>query len=532
MLIAACSGDGGESSSDNAKSLPLPDVIDPRPFTRELEHDGRWDIFRVPSNGRVVGIVDAGDGAVAVIANPSWDATRPKGERRQPTALRFYELEGNRWDPITDWKVPSADTTVRWRSVSVLDGSIVVTRYTPEEGGPVSVVFDSPADPQILAESPVDGPEQLDHTIAGANSILGISLSLFKDEGSAAVWNSPDGLRWDDATPTEGWPKDTVRLSDLAYSDGIWAIGARRRQGRVRTDFVMTSRDAFDWQSTRFNTAGGTDGIRELERLGSDGSTLLALGSDQAGDLVTQTSTDGTTWSQAQPVEAGVFGDTSPKLNRIVSHPDGRFLAGRAGFNSDYRHCYVAGRACGVQLEMVWVAHNGTWLPIAAPTVLDISAVALIDGTLYVGGSGAIATWIPEEPATIPVAVMPVDEPPQFDRPIASCSTLARGITYTWAGCEDCAYFKGFHWEIDTVTDDAAAILAESGAVAPAGSWGVLPGEPEARWGAVPYGPVIYGTIELISSDRIEWSIPGYGPIAYLRPGDPLTGAGIDGCYL
>jgi hypothetical protein len=69
------------------------------------------------------------------------------------------------------------------------------------------------------------------------------------------------------------------------------------------------------------------------------------------------------------------------------------------------------------------------------------------------------------------------------------------------------------YWEIESITDDAAEILGESGAVGYARA---------GRCGSG--GPAIYGTVELVSPKKIEWSIPGHGPIAYLRAGEPVPG--------
>ncbi len=501
----------------------MPSSIVPRPFGPEVRPAGTWDFFIVPDRGRVVGIVDAGTGPIAVIA----------ANGRDRNMVRLYAPGGDGWEPITDWvgpfdqARPDAVERVRWTSASVLDGSIVITA---QESGPDrlprSVVFDPASGSHDVGSNDTTGEGQVrvKQTAAGGDSLVAITRAR-----GVVVWDPQSGADWNDATPPDGWPKGTTRLTHLTHGDGIWAIGAHRRQGGTRTDFLVTSRNGHQWEATDFGGSGG-GGIRELEALGNDGSTFLALGRDEADRLVTQASSDGTTWSTPQPADPGVFGDAA-RLESIVSYPEGTFLAGGASYNTDYRHCYVAGRACGISLEMVWMAQEGAWRSIGAPSGLRTTAVALIDDVLYLGGeykgshsTGShwrITSWIPEEPGTIPFVVMPADELPAFDAPlIADDGDLDPGVTYAWVGCEGCARFNGHHWHVASVTDDAAVILGESGAM----------GSTHHSCWAGPGELAIYGTVELVSPWRIEWSIPGYGPIAYLRAGDEVSG--LVGCAL
>jgi hypothetical protein len=520
MLVSACSGDKPGFRPEDAVNLPMPTSVEPRPFTPELEPSGKWDFFIVPNRGRVVAIVDAGTGPVAVIAATGWKDPVTRN------MLRLYVPEGDGWDPITDWVGPShpagadSDEGVRWTSASVVDGSIVVTaRESGPNGLPISVAFDPASGSHTVGISIESGDEKarVNRTMSGGDSLMAISWSR-----RIAVSTLHNAAGWRDATPPGGWPKGTARLAYLTYADGIWAIGARRRQGDIATDFVMTSRDGLAWQGTDFGDSGD-GGIHSLEELANDGSTILAIGRDGADRLVTQTSSDGTTWSAPVPADSRTFGD-SARFTRVVSHPEGTFVGGSAGFNTDQRHCYVAGRACGVGLRMVWIAQDGDWRPILTPPDLARTAVALINGVLYIGGEHRgkqsttshwrITTWIPDEPGSIPIVRLPADELPEFDAPaIGHDGVLNPGVTYAWVGCEGCAQFNGYIWHVASVTDNAAEILGESGAI----------GSRHYSCGALPGQPAIYGTVELVSPWRIEWSIPGYGPIAYLRAGDEFS---------
>ena len=139
------------------------------------------------------------------------------------------------------------------------------------------------------------------------------------------------------------------------------------------------------------------------------------------------------------------------------------------------------------------------------------TAAAIIDGTLYVGtGQGAaIYQWSPDTDGALPRAVPLQIQPPAMTLPLAwEARRLEPGVVYAWALSRHqiCPTVADETWRLDEVSAQAADIIASSHAA--------IDGS-------------IFGTAELVDRTRIEFAIPGYGPVAYFEL-LPDRGVGAD----
>jgi actin-like ATPase involved in cell morphogenesis len=187
--------------------------------------------------------------------------------------------------------------------------------------------------PFVAADVPVEQQGELRDVAVLGSTVVGVGWTGTGPTNRAAVWTSPDGLKWNllppqgDFTATSGFKRLTaVTLGD---DNKLLAIGRDDRADRTEGDAsVFTSTDGSTWQPVPGVTGLSGTGPQDIEKItrATDGS-YVAVGSVLAGAKrgpAVWTSKDGVKWDLS-PYTPGPP-DGSPNLKGVTKLSDGTLL--------------------------------------------------------------------------------------------------------------------------------------------------------------------------------------------------------------
>ncbi|MBP2329905.1 actin-like ATPase involved in cell morphogenesis [Kibdelosporangium banguiense] len=183
------------------------------------------------------------------------------------------------------------------------------------------------------AEVPVDSQGELRDVAVVGSTVVAVGWTGTGPTNRAAVWTSPDGLKWNllppqgDFTPNSGFKRLTAVTS--GPGNKLFALGRDDRADRTEGDAsVFTSTDGNTWQIVNGVTGLSGTGPQDVEKLTrtSDG-TFIAVGSVLAGAKrgpAVWTSKDGVKWDLS-PYTPGPP-EASPNLKGVARLSDGTLL--------------------------------------------------------------------------------------------------------------------------------------------------------------------------------------------------------------
>ena len=480
------------TSIGEALSLPGGSALSRPEFSLTTEVSGEWIGERLlDARGKVVAFVDADDGPLALVQ-----------ETQKSRRVRPYALTDEGWQPTASptWDPP--DESWWWQQVSsviAIDGTVVAV------GSDEGATTDRPLSFVVGGDEIVERDES---STAGWTSVVksvaggGTAIAIGERDGRAAAWRSSDGLDWSEVS-LPFVAGGSMQLIDVVFADDRWVILGER----IGEFVVMVGQHTNAWQTSVLTLPPDISKVVGT-RLGHHGSSLHVIGRGRprvgsaTNNPLTWTSTDGATWSAARSGPAEVFGDGYLLLRRAQSTSEATVFIGSADYRSDYRYCFEVETPCAVSVAALWVPDGASWSMLVPPDgVSGWTAAAIIDGTLYVGtGQGvAIYQWSPDTDGVLPRAVPLQIQPPAMTLPLAwEARRLEPGVMYAWSLSlrQICPIVADETWRLDEVSEQAADIIA--------GSHASIDGE-------------VYGTAELVDRNRIEFAIPGYGPVAYFE---------------
>jgi len=168
-----------------------------------------------------------------------------------------------------------------------------------------------------------EGDQRITAVVAGGPGLVAVGW----DDDAAAVWTSPDGLRWDrvnDAGSFEG-PGSFGMRAVTQGGPGLVGVGFAGI-GTESDAAVWVSTDGRSWDRVESEVLGG-EFAQEMNAIAVDNGTLVAGGWD-GGFWAMWTSPDGLIWERDDPE---VFSEDYLLVNDVLPSGPGFIAVGEAG---------------------------------------------------------------------------------------------------------------------------------------------------------------------------------------------------------
>jgi hypothetical protein len=322
-----------------------------------------------------------------------------------------------------------------------------------------------------------------------------------------AVWTSADGLDWRLTPGVDGAPGEEAWITQVAWGPaGLLATGGVRRPSATEA-VRWLSADGADWRELA--GAGGPGNLAHVTAVADAyvGLTVEAVGGRYR--LVAWRSADGQDWT-ASTLDAAVAGDGQARLGDAFVGDGAIYVPGVAHVRADPVFCYADLETCDQHQAVVWRSADGgvTWdavdlglAPRSGPN-LALTGVAAHDGTVVVVGGvdGRLQIWTWHDDGR-PPARAPFDlATPEGVPPVAQAGdTIEPGTRYAHPQWVHCGLgplrLNDVVWVVDVTPPDAPHFS----------EWPVN-------------NEVVYGTVELVGPDRIDYAAPGLGVLRHYRP--------------
>jgi hypothetical protein len=301
-----------------------------------------------------------------------------------------------------------------------------------------------------------------------------------------AIWRSADGWQWDRVVHEK---RDGFVIAVEEFEGTVVAVGGL--DGRA---VAWRSEDGRSWK--RLNLPGALAGARAVARLPD---RVIALGTSSLG-FTSWASRDGTDWEVV--ADGRAFGAPSLDEDRdepteAVPFAGGVVASARLLQRADLRWCYVDVTACSQATWEVLFSQGGeSWRVVDPPEDLTRPfpepVIAAFHDELAVAGIAGqhLGVWLADRlPPTTPLKQEAVPELP-FEI-LDGGETLELGVDYgyrlyTHCGFDRLGKFNGKMWVLESQPSDTP---------------------PRETW-PIAYDQYLYGTLRLVASDRIEYSIP------------------------
>ncbi|HKY46523.1 MAG TPA: hypothetical protein VJQ79_00950 [Acidimicrobiia bacterium] len=478
VVVSACVAT--EPSPTSAPvTTPQPTTAATSTATTDREGAG-WHTTTLPPGEIVVGFASLGADVVAISV-------------RDQLRFRSWVIGKTGAEPLEDWaEVPvSPAQWVGAKSLAMSDGRPAVIVNAATDAGPTSLLVTQDA-VTSLGDWMVSDLAELGETL--------IAVGVTSEPSQPALRISAGGS-WEEVA----LPPETGVLVDLtsvaASDDRVVAVGRLdRAPGPIP---VIWSEDGRHWTATTL--PGDNDSPAAVNWSGSE-FVVIGQSGASAAEPIWQ-STTGLHWDRL-PSTPEVFGDGG-RLHEAISGSGPLAVAGPGIARFDPKYCYQDLSSCRQEFLGIWL-YDGTWRRLRP-------APEMAGGFGAIGTNGqVVAVMDRADPVNLFWTVGPLDglmappfdlSAPDLDLPLAEDGvTLQTGVTYAKPFTANClgwsqlGQFNGHFWIGDTVTGAPAQIP---------GLVGGDPGHPELT---------VFGTMELVTAERIEYAVPGIGVVAVYEP--------------
>jgi len=356
------------------------------------------------------------------------------------------------------------------------------------------------------------GIEYFDLALAGPDGFILGGFTF--DEDSAVSWmmESTDGAVWEDVDTTNGLGAVAASFFQAAPDAGIYGTIT----SMVRYGDTYIAGGNFEDAATVWVSSDGTDWEQHIvaEGFGSflNGLTVVddrvyAVGN--APDMTVWESADGATWTAIagadafgiEPAAAGGSGDEffedgfhSGRFLGLAAHGEGLAALITVQRRPGEIWCFVDAQQCNREsVELVSSTDGVTWQTLPLPddeTLLWDGSLAAVDDTLILAeaNDGRLQVWTAGNLGSGSPIEVPVLPNLGFDI-VTWDSAIEEGVTYgypfwTHCGIDRLGEFNGQVW---TLIEDTSSHLSHES--------------------SNDQSEMLYGTIELVASDRIEYTL-------------------------
>ena len=452
---------------------------------------------------------------------------------------RFRVLEvdedGN-WNAATGWIRPSMESLERidWTELVVIDGGYVAIGfgrlekegdedlYVEPRNVPVFALVDRETGDYELSID-LDRPDRgylVDSTEFGDTLIAVGGSATAEQSWGPGIWKSVDGLVWEPVAAPSNVQEVIVNLESVAASaDRVVAVGRNNFGGDP--PWVLWSEDGAEWHAGLLPMVDSGEQMR-LHGVAHDGSEFLIVGSTAqpgGGRAAIWRSQEGVSWERQEPLPS-VFGTGEFDVNAVWGGAGVIVVSGSAMHRASSLYCYDDLDSCRKPFTALWVRLDEAWRRIVPPTDGRASYTVAAGGERFVAtGSSSVSVWVPGSDGS-ELYASPLDTaPPATELPLVGLDQIIETDTvYAYplhTGCfgmQVLGELNGNWW---------LYLEGSGGPTSPA--WPVYTDD-----SFIPGTQIVYGTLELVAADRIEYSIPGLGVVAVYEPAPDYQERG---CY-
>lgn len=435
--------------------------------------------------------------------------------------FRVVELGAdNNWAAVTDWVVPSTVgfNYVAWSSLTVFDDSFVVTGYgqLPTDGPHVTHV------PAFARIDLATGAMTVELDSDNLNKGIVIRAIVFGDKlvavGEApngsndwgpGIWVSDDGLIWQRSETPQEVADVIFQLVTVTEGGGL-AVSVGQNNRDTDPPYVLRSTDGVDWEAAVLPGVAADERVR-LSGVVHDGREFVIVGtSEQVGEAVWR-SDHGLSWVRDE-TQPAVFGGGEVKTGGVWGSNGVVLVGGEGRHREAIQYCVDDASTCKQSFTALWLRSGSTWQRLIPPSDRPTYTVAVANERIVAAGriddAGAVWVWTPVADDVLPTA-------PPFDTssPVSNLPELGpdpvieEGTEYVVPLSEAChgmsylGYINGVHWLLDGEPmqfHDEWPVLVED-------------------YGDGPFRTV-FGSIELVSPEWIEYAVDGFGVVAAYAP--------------
>lgn len=424
------------------------------------------------------------------------------------------------WAELTDWVAPSTVgfNYVGWSSLTVFDGYYVVagSGQLPTDGPHVTHV---PAFARIdiatgatTVELEKDNPNNWivsDVTVFGDKLVAVGEAPNGSNDWGPGIWVSNDGLMWERSETPHEVAGVIIQLGTVVEWGGL-AVSVGQNNWDTDPPYVLWSTDGVDWEADVLPGVAADERVR-LSGVVHDGSEFVIVGTSvQVGEAIWRSS-DGLSWVRDE-TQPAVFGDGEVNTDGVWGSNGTVLVSGDGRHRQAIQYCVDDPSTCRQSFTALWLRSGSTWQRLIPPSDRWTYTVAVINQRIVTTGrvedAGAVWVWTPAADDLLPIGPPFDTSPPVSDLPeLRRDPVIEKGAEYVVPLSEAChgmsylGYVNGVHW------------LLEGERMQFSDEWPVLVDD----YGDGPFRTV-FGTIELVSPEQIEYTVDGFGVVAVYVP--------------